>query len=150
MVKAISSTFCLNSGRLKIEGHLSESFPVNMGVREGDIEPPPLFNLVYGVILRSCNLDCLPDDIFEGSPLRILGIAYADDLAAFGFDTASLQFGLDNMVKVMKPFNLLPNAGKTQVLVFVTPRRLFPVSFNNSDLTLGNQTLERITSFKYL
>ncbi len=146
----ISSTFCFNSCCLKIEGHLSESFSVNMGVREGDIESPPLFNLVDGEILRSCNLDCFPDDVFEGSPVGILGIAYADDLAAFGLDTGSLQIGLNNMVTVMKPFNLLPNACKTQVLVFVTPRRLFPVSFDNSDLVLDGQVLERIQSFTYL
>ncbi len=65
MVKAISSSFHLNTCRLKIEGHLSERFPVNLGVREGDIESPPLFNLVYGEVLRSCDLDFFPDDAFE-------------------------------------------------------------------------------------
>jgi hypothetical protein len=40
MVKAIASTFQFNTCRLKIDGHLSERFPVNMGVREGDIESP--------------------------------------------------------------------------------------------------------------
>jgi hypothetical protein len=71
MVKAIASTFQQNTCHLKIEGYLSERFPVNMGVREGDIELPPLFNQVYGEILRTCELDCFPDDVFEGSPLSV-------------------------------------------------------------------------------
>ncbi len=152
MVKAISSTFHLNTCRLKIEGHLSERFSVNLGVREGDIESPPLFNLVYGDILRSCDLDCFPDDAFEGSLLRVLGIAYADDLASFGLDVPLLQDSLDHIVRVMKPYNLLPNALKTQVLVFVTRRRLPPFSDFDPDqeFTLDGVVLESVTTFKYL
>jgi hypothetical protein len=81
-----------------------------------------------------------------------LGIAYADDLAAFGFNTSLIQNGLDSMINVMKPFNLIPNGGKTQVLAFVTPRRLFPVSLEDSRhrLTIDNVGLERVDTFKYL
>jgi hypothetical protein len=31
----------------RTEGFLSELFPVNLGVREGDIDSPPLFNLIW-------------------------------------------------------------------------------------------------------
>jgi hypothetical protein len=102
--------------------------------------------------LRNCDLDSFPDDVFEGSPLSILGVVYADDLASFGFDTSLLQGRLDNIVSVMRPFNLLPNAGKTQVLLFVTPRRLFPLNDSSvdEDLFIDGVALERISSFKYL
>ncbi len=125
---------------------------MNLGVREGDIESPPLFNLVYGEILRSCDLDCFPDDAFERSQLRMLGIAYADDLASFGLDTSLLQGSLDQMVRVMKLYNLLPNALKTQVLVFVTPRRLPPFFQFGLDekLEIEGVVLEKVTAYKYL
>lgn len=82
LIRALASTFHLNSCRLRIEGFLSDAFPVNLGVREGDIDFPPMFNLVYSEILRLCGLDLLDDDAFIDFCSRVQGVAYADDLAA--------------------------------------------------------------------
>jgi hypothetical protein len=49
MVNAISSTFQSNSCRLKIEGYLSERFPVNSGVREmGHLIPTFVLSALRG------------------------------------------------------------------------------------------------------
>jgi hypothetical protein len=52
----------------------------------------------------------------------------------------------------MEPFNLLPNVGKTQVLIYVTPGRLPPLDdpVVQQDFKIGNAYLERVINFKYL
>jgi hypothetical protein len=114
----------MNECCLRIEGFLSETFPVNLGVREGDIDSPPLFNLVYGEILRRSGLDLLDASVFGVNAGRVRSIAYADDLAALGVFGAPLQECLLEVADAMFPLNLRINAGKTNTVVFLTPRRV--------------------------
>ncbi len=127
LVRALASTFHLNECRLRIEGFLSEAFPVNLGVREGDIDSPPMFNLVYGEILRRCSLDLLDEGAFLSRGSRVRGVAYADDLAALCVFPPLLQDVLVDVSDAMLPFNLRINAGKTLVMTFLPHRRLIPI-----------------------
>jgi hypothetical protein len=152
MVKALASTFALNECRLRIEGYLTEAFPVNLGVREGDIDSPPLFNLVYGEILRVCDLDLLGADVFRPNPQRAIGIAYADDLAGLGLGGEPLQNCLLNIASAMFPFNLRINAGKTQQMVFLPARRMIPIREVNPfpNFYVEGEWIENVEEFKYL
>jgi hypothetical protein len=152
MVKALASTFSMNVCRLRVEGYLTEPFPVNLGVREGDIDSPPLFNLVYGEILRVCDLDLLDETVFSPNLSKAIGIAYADDLAGLGISGEPLQDCLFAISEAMLPFNLRVNAGKTQELIFLPARRTIPISdvipFTN--FFVEDEWLEVVTEFKYL
>ncbi len=135
-----------------MEGYLTEPFPVNLGVREGDIDSPPLFNLVYGEILRNCDLDLLDADVFFPNNRRALGIAYADDLVGFGISGEPLQECLSKIASAMAPFNLRINAGKTQEIIFLPARRIIPrpevLPF--ADLYVDGEWIEVVSEFKYL
>jgi hypothetical protein len=152
MVKALASTFALNTCTLKIEGFLSDLFPVNLGVREGDIDSPPMFNLVYGEILRNCELDLLNGDVFREGLHRVVGIAYADDLANLGLRTSLVQQQLFRIAESMLPFNLRINAGKTVQLIFLPSRRSIPVDeiFEWEPLYIEEEWIVDEQAFKYL
>jgi hypothetical protein len=152
LVKALASTFHLNTCRLRIEGFLSESFPVNLGVREGDIDSPPMFNLVYGEILRQCELDLLDESVFVNCPRRARRIAYADDLAALALEVPPLQDSLLGIAEVMLPFNLRMNAGKTVEIIFLSHRRLIPISdvIPWEAIYVDEEWIEEVMEFKYL
>ncbi len=152
LVRALASTFHLNTCQLRIEGFLSESFPVNLGVREGDIDSPPMFNLVYGEILRMCDLDLLDENVFMNDPARVRGIASADDLAALGLEIPPLQAGLFKIAAAMLPFNLRMNAGKTVEVIFLTYRRLIPIAevIPWEALFVDEEWITEGSEFKYL
>jgi hypothetical protein len=152
MVKALASTFAFNTCSLKIEGFLSDHFPVNLGVREGDIDSPPMFNLVYGEILRMCGLDCLNGDVFSEGLRRVVGIAYADDLATLGLRPALPQDQLFRIAFSMLPFNLKINAGKTVKVIFVPARRSIPLGevFDWEPLYIESEWIVEEPAFKYL
>ncbi len=152
MVKALASTFALNECRLRIEGYLTETFPVNLGVREGDIDSPPLFNLVYGEILRVCDLDLLDESVLVPNARRAVGIAYADDLAGLGLAGEPLQECLLDIATAMFPFNLKINAGKTQEIIFLPARRMIPIPEVNPfvHLYVEREWIEIVQEFKYL
>jgi hypothetical protein len=152
MVKALASTFAFNTCLLKIEGYLSDSFPVNLGVREGDIDSPPMFNLVYGEILRACELDTLNNDVFRDGLLKVVGIAYADDLATLSMRANLLQTQLFRIADSMSPFNLRMNAGKTVGVIFVTSRRTIPMNevIEWEPLHIEGEWIVEESTFKYL
>ncbi len=152
LVRALASTFHLNSCRLRIEGFFTNSFPVNFGVREGDIDSPPMFNLVYGEILRRCDLDLLDENVFVEMPRRVRGIAYADDPATLGLEISPLQETLITIAEAMLPFNLHINAGKTVEMIFLTYRRLIPQSdvIEWGPMFIEGEWIEEASEFKYL
>jgi hypothetical protein len=152
MVRALASTFTLNECSLRIEGFLSEVFPVNLGVREGDIDSPPMFNLVYGEILRVCGLGDLNESVFSVSIPRAIGIAYADDLAMLVMEGEAMQNCLFDVSDAMLPFNLKINAGKSNTMVFLTTRRSIPAAMipDWCDFFVEEEWITPVEEFKYL
>ena len=152
MIRAIASTFAFTTSRLRMEGCLTETFPVNLGVREGDIESPPLFNLVYGEILWVAGLDVISNDVFVPRDKRVVGIAYADDFALMAQNICSAQTSLDNMSIAMLTFNLRMNRDKTKLLIFVQKRkpRGFLGDIRSWQICVEGQPIEMVCEFKYL
>jgi hypothetical protein len=152
LVRALASTFHLNMCRLRIEGFLSDPFPVNLGVREGDIDSPPMFNLVYGEILRGSGLELLNDGVFVNFRDRASAVAYADDLAALCVRMPPLQESLDLIDECMAPFNLNINAGKTVEMIFLPHRRLIPITEVNEWMPgyVAGEWIEEMSEFNYL
>ena len=125
---------------------------MNIGVREGDIESPPLVNLVYGEIVRLSKLDTLNEDAFVPGNNKVVGIAYADDLALLGQEIYCTQEKFDEMAVYFSKFNMKANGGKTKLLIFVKSRRPrgFNANINDWQIVIDRERIERVSEFKYL
>jgi hypothetical protein len=111
-----------------------------------------LFNLVYADILYSSGIALLDDCVFLPSDDKVVGIAYADDLASLGVMVDPLQTQLMQLAESMLPYNLRANGGKTVLMIIVNTRRqiqLRPVPVN-LNIFFENQWLARVLEFKYL
>jgi hypothetical protein len=152
MTRAIASTYAFNTCCLKIGSFLSSTFPVNLGVREGDIESPPLFNIVYGEILFQSGLGFLDESVFDCDNEKVAGVAYADDLATLGLRVDPIEMKMVKLAECMLPFNLRINGGKTVLLIFVPSRRAVECSFMpaNPNLFFDGQWIQKVVDFKYL
>jgi hypothetical protein len=62
-VRAIEALFSDNSCRLRMNEFLSEPFPINRGVKEGGINSPSIFSVVYAEVLSRLNVSILPENV---------------------------------------------------------------------------------------
>jgi hypothetical protein len=116
-VRILKSLYSHTSARVRAYGHLSPSFEVSSGVRQGCPISPFLFNFAIDDILKSalegldgCGVDLLPGD-------RLCDLDYADDIALLGDDTQAAQTALDRLAVEASHFGMYFAPSKCKVLV---------------------------------
>jgi hypothetical protein len=89
---------------------------------------------------------------FRDGVNRVVGIAYADDLAMMGLQCARIQAQLFTVARSMLPFNLGIIAGKTVKVVFLPFRRSIPYDdvFDWEPMYVEGEWILEEPSFKYL
>lgn len=139
LVNLIQDIYSNNSAKIKTEGKLSASIPVNQGIRQGDSLSPLLFNLIMNEIIEEIkNLKgySLGDE-------NITCVCYADDAALVAEDEDSLQRLLYKFCCVARKFGLTLSTKKTKTLtISKTPLRC--------KLQLYDEIVEQVMSFTYL
>ena len=128
---------------IKIDDELSDIFKCETGVRQGDVLSPNLFNIF---------INDLPECLITNQFTPVLGkhtvncLMYADDLVALSLSIDALQLQLNNINEYCKEWGLDVNAAKTKVMVMAKYGHKKP----NRNVTIGNQTLEWVSYYKYL
>ncbi len=115
-------SFCENaSASVQVNGELSESFNVEVGVRQGCIMSPWLFNIYMDGCIREMKVRVR--DL--GARLNVRGVEqplvvglYADDTVLLTESEGMLQRIVDKFGRVCKRRKLKVNAGKSKVMVF--------------------------------
>ena len=98
---------------IKTKGLLSEAVPSEVGVRQGDILSPNLFNLF---------INDLPECLSDSADCPQLGnrsvkcLLYADDLVIFSHSLNGLQIQLDQLSAYCKNWGLEINLKKSKVM----------------------------------
>ena len=146
MYKGITSCISANQS-------ISTPFSIHQGVRQGENLSPFLFALYVNDLEDFLKKEkgCTPVDLEIGFDdriseyLKILLILYADDTVIFADSEINLQKALDGLELYCKKWRLSINCSKTKVMVFCgkKPTHQYPFSLND-------QTLEHVSSFKYL
>ena len=134
------------------ENILSDVFPCNMGVRQGENLSPLLFALFLNDMERSFeNLGSSGVDLnkeFETKQFfsKLLLLLYADDTVILADSKEDLQKSLDNLAIYSKTWKLEVNTEKTKVMIFSRSGK------NNKNLTFkfGGEPIEIVNEFKYL
>ena len=121
---------------------LTEAFPSQLGVFQGDNLSPNLFNIFVNDLTHCFNEACMPCLLGEH---RINCLLYADDLVILSESASGLQNCLDVVGNFCSTWGLDINYNKSKVMVFSKSSRLFDLSF-----TLNNIQLECVREYKYL
>ncbi|KAG1534445.1 hypothetical protein G6F51_012093 [Rhizopus arrhizus] len=122
VIDSLCTLFFSTSIRININGHLSDSFIQQRGLRQGDPISPLLFNIAFDPFIRSMNTS--PDIAgFKFPPLAqetnssvptIKIMAYADDTLVLLDDPAEMP-ALQNIISMYSnASNALLNFGKTE------------------------------------
>ena len=127
--------------RVKTEDGLTPPLTSQIGVRQGDILSPLLFNIYVNDItdiLTSPESDLVA---LNGSVIPCL--MYADDIVLISSSRAGLQQQLDTLHKYCSQWHLDVNTTKTKCLVISGKTQ-------NIQFTYGDNTIDQVTSFPYL
>lgn len=140
-LRFISELYWHQTAVVEMKQSTSEDIQIRRGVRQGCVLSPLLFNLYSETIFREA-LDRIQGGIkFNGIPIN--NIRYADDTVIIANDIQELQSIIDSVVHYSEMFGLHLNVSKTKLLVFSKT----PI---NAHLRVKGQTIEQVTSIKYL
>ena len=125
-----------------MENKRGSAFNINLGVRQGCVLSPLLFNIFLCDLAKNFqDLENAPE--IEG--IGINSLFWADDLVLFSKDEKGLQEMLCILEKYCKENYLLVNTKKTKCMIFNKTGRLLLRRF-----VLNDVQLEVVRSYKYL
>lgn len=142
--KIIESMYSNCKVSIKLNDGITQEFDTNIGVKQGCVISPTLFNIF---------LNDIPD-IFENemsAPVDINGILinclmYADDIALISQTAEGLQHCLHQLGQYCNKWKLSVNTKKTKVVVFTKTGRI-P---HDVEFYMNGEKLEIVKEMKYL
>ena len=134
----IRNIYTNDKASVKLNGKCSTPFDVNVGVRQGCILSPLLFNIFLSDLARSLQ------EIESPAVGNINSIFWADDLVMF----SDSETGLQNMLNLLQTYSkenyLTVNTKKTKCMIFNKNGRLLLRPFYLNDVRL-----ECVRVYKY-
>ena len=140
----ICSMYCGNFACVKLSNRISAPFPVDIGVRQGCVLSPTLFNIFIADLCTSLTNDAAHGLHLDGKSV-ISNIIWADDIVLLSSTKEGLQYQLDQLSLFSIENHLTVNINKTKCMCFNKGGRLIKNFFK-----LGQDVLEDVSSFKYL
>ena len=138
----IKSVYLNDQACVKANGVKSLPFDINIGVRQGCVLSPLLFNVfICDLAKKLMDLENAP----EVGPVCINSLFWADDLVLFSKDEEGLQKMLNVLEEYCKENELTINTKKTKCMIFNKTGRLLLRPF-----FLNGVQLEMVRSYKYL
>ena len=130
---------------VRLDGGMSEWFPVEKGVRQGCILSPYLFSINTEDLMRNVELDMRRDEFEEpkinGNLLRDL--RYADDTALL----STTESGLEKLINTVKEHSevkgLKLNVKKTKIMDVDTCDQ-------SAVISIDGERIENVNTFEYL
>jgi hypothetical protein len=134
---------CLNKtySKVHIGKHLSESFPIQNGLKQ-DALSPLLFNFPLEYAIRK---------VLENQVgLKLNGthqlLAYADDVNLLGDNTDTIRENTETLIDASKEVGLEINVEKTKYRLLSHHQKVG----RNQEIKIANRSFENVSQFKYL
>ncbi len=142
---------------------MSESFNVEVGVRQGCEVSPWLFNIYMDGCIREMKVgvrDLCARLNMRGVEQPVVAGLYADDRMLLAESEGMLQRIVDEFDRVCKRRKVNVNAGKSKMMVFkrareqtinvAKPYRVGSEAIFGCKMWLGKEKMEKVNEFKYL
>ena len=127
---------------VKIGNKRTEMFTTNIGVRQGDVMSPLLFNLFINDIPSVTEVD---GEMPELAGEIVNCLMYADDLVLLSTSPQKLQEQLDKLHTYCSEWHLEVNIEKTKIIEFNAQGRMGACKYN-----FGGVNLESVREYQYL
>jgi hypothetical protein len=135
---------CLNEtySKVHIGKHLSDSFPIQNGLKQGDALSPLLFNFAAEYAIRKVQENQVG--------LKLNGtrqfLAYADDVNLLGDSVDTIKKNMETSIDASKEVGLEINVEKTKYMLLSHHQNVG----QNRDINIANRLFENLSQFKYL
>ena len=136
LVDLIEEMYAHTKCAVTVNGKISEWFKVGVGVRQGCLLSPALFNLFLEFVMK--DLRKLDSGVQIGN-ICINNIRYADDTTLIDLIFEKLQLTTDELDKSCKKWGMKINLAKCKTMT-EDPRHI----------TINNQPLEKVRQFVFL
>jgi hypothetical protein len=128
---------------IRLNGHFTECFPIQSGVRQGDNLSPTLFGLYVNDLIK--NINNLNLGVVYGDA-KISILAYADDIALIADSEENLQIMLNTLQEYCCKWRLLINTNKTQIMHFKKPSQ----PETDFEFQYGGNAIPKTKTYRYL
>ncbi len=150
-VRALASLFSFNSCKLRVNSFLSRSFPINRGVKEGGINSPSAFVVLYALVLERLDIHPLPVNLTALDPEKVYYFIYADDLAFLSCNLSRVNESLNTLNTILPDYGMAMNAAKTCWMPFFPTSSRFRVDLPSPfGLQVDNSWIECVDRVPYL
>ena len=144
-LSVLSSMYLNDCSAIKQNGYVTETFNCRVGVKQGCMLSPTLFNLFLSDLPDDLNKAPVKEDIsIKGVKMR--GLLYADDLAIVAKTANDLQLLLRHLEQYCSVNDLAVNINKTKVLIFNNNGH----RMNKHVFLYQEERVENVKMYKYL
>ena len=140
IIRVLQATYDHTQSKIWDSTMFSDSFPVEVGVKQGCILSPILFSLFLNDLVDYLSLGVTVAGV------NVKALLYADDIVLLANSPIDLQTMIDKLHAYCKTWSLHVNLAKSKVLVFRTGNRIS----GNLRFKYGNNDIEIVNSYKYL
>ena len=129
--------------RLKVKDGLTAPEPSNIGVRQGDVLSPILFNIYLNDLVGKLEND--ESNLTKLNNETVPVLMYADDLALISTSEKGLQSQVDQLYTFCSKWQLEVNTSKTKTMVISNRKSPAKIETRYNDTVL-----EQVNTFPYL
>ena len=149
LLKAVQSFYVDSRACVRVGNDVSEWFLVNVGLRQGCVMSPWLFNVYINCMVREVNVRVLGKGLellsVNGGRFKINQLLFADDTALVADSEEKLCRLVSEFGRVCERRKLRVNVGKSKVM-----RCSRYGNGNRMHVILNGEPLEEVDCFKYL
>jgi hypothetical protein len=153
MWRVLLDLFSKSNSSVRVAGEMSDSFPLKVGVGQGDPLSTLLFDIYIDDLLESLHSEGAPGGILISEEAEIRALTFADDVACLNHDAQGLQSSINHVAEWLQRWRMQANTQKSVVMVF-NPKEgqsaAVSAEHRLNSWTMDGHTLSQVESFKYL